>query len=116
MAKSLTRDVLNIPSAARSSYSSGQLNVGDLVELAIDFNVTAVTSPITFIISRVGTDGILYEVTQTLQALGPRTLSVDVGAGLTANASLGTDQKAFGDLIQVDLQGNGTFSGSIKGK
>lgn len=115
--KSLTRDVLTLASGSRSSYSSGLLFVGDLVELAIDFQVTSVTSTLLFTVSREGTDSVLYQVGQTDEASSPRSLNLNIGAGLTVNPNVGTNQSAFGDYIQIDLEyGSGTFSASIKGK
>lgn len=128
MTKSLTRDVLSLTSASRSSYSSGSLDVGDLVELAIDFNVTAVsgTGDYLFQISRIGTDGILYPIVNLPYPQGSFTsankVSGSLGAGLATDGSNsnGNYPAAFGDSIQVDLVLQGltsiTFSGSIKGK
>jgi hypothetical protein len=105
-----------ISSAARATFSQ-QYTVSVVTELAIDFNVTALTggaSPtVTFKISRVGADGILYQLEQAAALSAAGVISYNIGAG--------ADNKPFGVTIQVDMVVTGaptsiTFSGSIIGK
>lgn len=112
--------VLNLASGGRATYSSGLLAVGDLSELAIDFNVTTITGGILptvqFKVSRQGADGILYPIfSSTLLTVGG-LVTVTLGA-------LSGAGQAFGDNVQVDMVLGGTspptsvtFSASIKGK
>lgn len=119
--KSYTRTVLDDTLSSAASYSSGPLDVGDLYELAIDFNVTAVVGgvdgednpQIHMHISRIGSDGNLYPLA-TVDLPSVETQSTSIGAGLTVNSS-------FGDQIQLDLSiasgtHNVTTTVSIKGK
>lgn len=112
-----SRTVLTLASAARATYTSGPLSVDDLSELAIDFNVTALTGgttpTVTFKISRVGADGVLYQLEQATALSVAGVISYNVGAGL--------DNKSFGTQVQVDMVVTGaptsiTFSGSMIGK
>jgi hypothetical protein len=112
--------LLNLPSAARASYTSGPIilpNYNNLV-LDCDFNVTAFTGgtapTVTFKVSRVGADGILYQVWQptAISAAGP--LSQSIGPGYQTAVDLG-------DTFQIDMVVTGaptsiTFSGSVKAK
>ena len=110
--------ILTIGSQARATYSSGSINVSDYRELAIDFNVTALTggtSPtVTFKISRFGADGVLYQIVSATALNAAGTISYDIGAGLSTN-------KSFINLVQIDMVVTGTptsitFSGSVYGK
>ena len=112
----LVRTVLNLPSAARASYSA-QFGVGDLRELSCLFNVasfTGGTSPtVTFKVSTVGADGTVQQLEQATAISAAGVISYSIGAGL--------DSKAFGSTIQVDMVTTGsptsiTFSASIVGK
>ena len=114
--------VLNLPSSARASYTSGQLSTstpyGQVQILNIDINVTALTggtSPtVTFKVSRVGADGILYQAWQPTALSAAGVLSTTIGAGCATNQDLG-------DLYQIDMVTTGsptsiTFSASVKAK
>jgi len=114
--------VLNLPSLARASYSSGQLPVatqfGILSLIDIDINVTAITggaSPtVTFKFSRVGADGILYQLWQPTPLSAPGTFSQSIGNGAQTNEDLG-------ELFQIDMITTGnptsvTFSLSLTGR
>ena len=114
--------VLSLPSSARATYTSGQLPTttanGQIQVLAVDINVTALTggvSPtVTFKLSRVGADGVLYQVWLPTALSAPGVLSTTIGPGCVVNADLG-------DLFQLDMVVTGaptsiTFSASLKAK
>jgi len=114
--------VLNLPSLARASYSSGQLPVatqfGILSIIDLDINVTAITggsSPtVTFKVSRVGADGNLYQLFQFTPLSGAGTFSQSIGNGAQTNEDLG-------ELFQIDMVVTGaptsvTFSLSVTGR
>lgn len=112
----LARVVLNLPSAARATYSA-QFQVGDLRSLSLLFNVstfTGGTTPtVTFKISAVGADGTLSQLEQVAAISAAGIIAYSIGPGL--------DSKEFGNLIQVDMVTTGaptsvTFSASIIGK
>jgi hypothetical protein len=125
--KSNTRTVLNETLTSATSYSSGPLDVGDLFELTIDFNVTNVTydaenyGPPSASVSRIGSDGELYPL-GTISFSNANKYSFDIGASLsnTSTGSLAVINRFFGDQVQLDF----TFSPdasisttiSIKGK
>ena len=112
--------VLNLASAALATYSSGQLRLpyySDMV-LDVDFNVTALTggtSPtVTFKVSRVGADGVLYQLYQPTALSAAGSFSQSIGVGAQTNADPG-------DAIQIDMVVTGaptsiTFSGSVKAR
>ncbi len=112
------RTLLNLPSAARATYSSGQVvlpNYNELV-LSLDVNVTAITggtSPtVKFIVSRVGADSVLYGLYTPGALSTPGVFSQSIGHGGQTNADPG-------DLCQVDMVTTGspttiTFSLSAK--
>ncbi len=109
MYKSVTRDVLVLPSGSHgysSGYSSGFLDVGGLVELGINFIPDG--SVLEFTVIDGNTNG---ATSFTLDA----TAYVSVGVGFPAPYNF-----SFGDRIQVNVNnpGGGTpsFSLSIKGK
>jgi hypothetical protein len=111
----LNLSLATIPSSARATFSQ-QYNVGYVENLAIDFNVTALTGgaapTVTFKISRLGLDGILYQLEQATALSAAGTISYNIGSGF--------DAKGFGNTIQVDMVLTGaptsvTFSGSIQG-
>jgi hypothetical protein len=114
--------ILALASAARATYTSGQLLTttqnGQIEVLAADINVTALTggaSPtVTFKLSRVGADTVLYQVWQPTALSAAGVFSTTIGPGCVVNADLG-------DLFQVDMITTGaptsvTFSASIKAK
>lgn len=114
--------VLSLASAARAAYSSGQLSTqtpnGQIQILNVDINVTALTggtSPtVTFKVSRVGADGVLYQVWQPTAISAAGTFSTTIGANCATNSDLG-------DLFQIDMVVTGaptsiTFSASLKAK
>jgi hypothetical protein len=97
-----------------NSFSTGQLSGSAWSDLAIDFTVYSITggvSPtVTFLVSRVGLDGQLYQLEKATALSGAGKISYSIGAGL--------DGKSFGGLFQVDMvtTGNPTnvnISGSI---
>lgn len=110
--------ILNLPSLARATYSAQQFTgLGGYTELAIRFNVTALTggtSPtVTFKISDLGDTGNIYQLEQATALSAAGVITYNIGAGL--------DNKSFGDGIQVDMVLTGaptsvTFSASIKAK
>ena len=114
--------VLSLPSVARATYSSGQVPTitasGQVQLLGVDINVTALTggtSPtVTFKLSRVGADGVLYQVWQPTAISAAGVFSTTIGPGCVINADLG-------DLFQLDMVVTGaptsvTFSASLKAK
>jgi hypothetical protein len=112
-----TRVISTITSLARATFTSGQLAVGDLTELTIDFNVTVLTGgaapTVTFQVSRVGADGILYAL--------PAPAAISAAGQIIQSFGAGASSPIFGSLVQVDMVVTGaptsiTFSGSIKGK
>jgi len=109
--------ILNLSSAARATYSQQFTGLGGYTELACDFNVTALTGgtapTVTFKVSRIGADGVLYQLESATALSAAGVISYNIGAGL--------DNKSFGDGIQVDMVVTGaptniTFSASIKAK
>lgn len=112
------RQVINLPSAARASYTSGPITVGDLTELTLDVNVSALTGgtapTVAFNVSRVEPDTNLYAIYNPAAISAAGTFNTSIGSGLATNAG-------FGDNIQVDMVTTGaptsiTFSLSLKGK
>jgi hypothetical protein len=110
--------ILNLASAARATYTSGALAVGQYIELAFDIKVTALTggtSPtVTFKLSRIGADGQLYQLYLPTAISAAGSFTASIGSGLTTNSS-------FGNSVQVDMVLTGaptsiTFSGSLIGK
>ena len=114
--------VLTLPSAARATYSSGQLSTWQggflLQSIDLDISVTALTggtSPtVTFKVSRVEPDGVLYAVYNPAAISAAGVFSQSIGPGEQTNADLGS-------LFQLDMVVTGaptsiTFSGNIVGK
>lgn len=114
--------ILTLASAARATYSSGQLSTttqyGEIQILNVDINVTALTggtSPtVTFKVSRVGADGILYQAWLPTALSAAGVLSTTIGQSCATNVDLG-------DLFQIDMVVTGaptsiTFSMSLKAK
>ena len=114
--------VLTLPSLARATYSSGPLPTlqsGFYLQLInLDITVTALTggtSPtVTFKVSRLGADGLLYAVYTPTALSAPGVFSQSIGYGCQTNIDLG-------DTFQLDMVLTGaptsiTFSGSVKGK
>lgn len=112
--KSNARTVLDTTQTSITSYSSGNLDVGDLFELAVDSTITAHTGghSVSFIVSRIGADGNAYTLVGTPSTSTTGPASVDIGAAL--------NNSSFGDQIKVDLSNpnNDTvsFTLSIIGK
>jgi hypothetical protein len=113
----LATEILLVPSLSRSAYNSGNINVSQFAELAIDFNMTARTGAgnVIFTVSRVGSDGVSYPIaTATLSGTVPQQASLSIGNGMSTAA-------AFGDNINIVMSFSGsvtaaTFSASIIGK
>jgi hypothetical protein len=114
--------VLSLPSAARATYSSGQLSTQQggfqIQSINVDINVTALTGgttpTVTFKVSRVGADGVLYQVWQPTALSAAGVLSQSIGPGEQSNEDLGA-------LFQIDMVVTGaptsiTFSMSVEGK
>ncbi len=99
--KTNTRTVLDATLTSATSYSSGLLDVGDMCELAVDFDMTSAiggTSDYSFKISRIAASGSAGQALSNLNYSNGATglISMSIGSGLSANYS-------FGDQIQVDL-------------
>ena len=114
--------VLSLPSLARATYTSGQIPTQQggfvLTSINLDISVTALTggvSPtVTFKVSRVGADGVLYSVYNPAAISAAGNFSQSIGPGEQTNADLGA-------LFQIDMVLTGaptsiTFSGSVEGK
>lgn len=114
--------ILSLPSLARATYTSGQLSTitanGQVEVLAVDINVTLLTGgaapTVTFKLSRVGADGVLYQVWLPAAISAAGVFSTTIGPGCVVNADLG-------DLFQLDMIVTGaptsiTFSASLKAK
>jgi hypothetical protein len=125
MSKSITRTVLALPQTAystvasdRTVYNSGPLDVGDLVELAINVVFDAFGGSAE--IFAIDANGLLYNLDNSYPGHGP----LSVGAGFNDDGSSASYQArsatAFGDSVLVKVfPGSGsatTFSLSIKGK
>ena len=112
--------VLNLPSAARATYSSGPVTLPNYNNLVVDFdfNVTVFTGgttpTVTFKVSRVGVDGILYQVwlPTAISAAGP--LSQSIGPGYQTAADLGSQVQI--DMIVTGAPTSVTFSASIQAR
>lgn len=114
-----TTIVLNQASAAQTaSGNSANLSVGNLSELAIGVNVTAVsgTSPtLNLYLDVIGADGVTYEgIWASAQVTAVGQVTASVGAGLATN-------QAFGSVVVFRWVVGGTtpsftFSASILGK
>lgn len=112
--------VLSLASAARATYSSGQITLpilNDLV-LDLDINVTALTggtSPtVKFTVSRVGADGVLYVLYNPTALSSAGTFMQSIGVGAQTNADPGAS-------IQIDMVVTGaptsiTFSLSLQAR
>lgn len=114
--------VLTLPSAARATYTSGPIPTQQggfiLQAINLDVSVTALTggvSPtVTFKVSRVEPDGVLYSVYSPAAISAAGTFSQSIGPGEQTNVDLG-------DQFQLDMVLTGgptsiTFSATIKGK
>lgn len=110
-------DVLGFGRKTVTSYSTGLLDGGNFSELAIDFTVYSIqggTAPtITFLVSRQGLDGQLYQLEKAAAISAPGAISYSIGAGL--------DGKSFASKFQVDMITTGSptsvdISASIKAK
>lgn len=97
-----------------NSWSSGPLSGTEYSELAIDFTIYAIqggtTPTVTFLVSRIGLDGQLYQLEKHAGLSAPGQISYSIGAGL--------DGKSFMALFQVDMVTTGNpanvnLSGSI---
>lgn len=90
--------ILNVASAAiTTTTTSADLSVGDLTELAVDVNITALagTSPsYTLQINRKGLDGVYYPIYTGSAQTAAGKISLNVGVGASTNV-------AFGNTIQV---------------
>ena len=110
--------ILNLPSAARASYSSGIItlpNYNELV-LSLDVNVTALTggsSPtVKFTVSRIGADGVAYVLYSPTALSAAGVFSQSVGHSGQTNADLG-DQCRI-DMVTTGAPTSVTFSLSAK--
>lgn len=112
--------LITLPSAARATYSSGQVSLANFsqLELDIDINVTALTggtSPtVTFKVSRVEADGVLYSVWSPSAISAAGTFSQSIGPGLQTSVDLG-------NTFQVDMVTTGsptsiTFSLNVEAR
>jgi hypothetical protein len=105
--------ILNQASSAQTSWTSSDLYVGNVRAIALDINVTAVGTNVTFVLSRKGLDGIYYPIySPSAISSAPTKLSTSIGPGCTVAAELGAN-------IQLSLTTTGgaaTFSASIIGK
>ena len=113
---------LTLPSAARATYSSGPLPTQQggfiLQAINLDISVTALTGgttpTVTFKVSRVEPDGVLYAVYNPTALSAAGTFSQSIGPGEQTNVDLG-------DQFQLDMVVTGaptsiTFSATVKGK
>lgn len=100
-----------------NSFSTGPLVASQYSELAIDFSVYSISggsSPgVTFAVSRLGLDGVYYQLEKATALTAAGTISYSIGAGL--------DGKSFAGTFKVDMVTTGnptsvTISGSIKAK
>lgn len=111
-------DLLFLPRFdAGDSYSTDDINVQQLSELAIDFTIYSISGGVSpkagLAVVRAANDGNYYVLEQAPLVSSSGVFSYSVGAGL--------DGKAFGSAIQVNLVTTGgptnvNMSGSIKGK
>ena len=92
--KALAETVLTVASAAITvSTTSASLNVGSLVELAIDVNISAITgtSPTyQLIIDRQGADGVWYPIYTGTSITAVGVVSLNVGRSLPTNVAFGS--------------------------
>lgn len=112
--------VLNLPSAARATYTSGPLalpNYNNMV-LDFDFNVTALTggvSPtVTFKISRVGVDSVLYSVYSPAAISAAGVFSQSIGPGYQTAVDLGAQFQI--DMVLTGGPTSITFSASVQAR
>lgn len=94
--------LIALPSAARATYSSGPITLPNYNALVLDLDVsvTALTggaSPtVTFKVSRVEPDGVLYPVYSPAAISAAGVFSQSIGAGGQTAADLGT-------AFQIDM-------------
>ena len=106
--------LLNLPSAARASYSSGPITrpPGAGLVLDLDISVTALTGgttpTVTFKVSRVGADGVLYQVWQPTALSAAGVFSQTIGPGGQTNADLGATFQI--DMVVTGAPTSITFS------
>jgi hypothetical protein len=100
--------VVTVATGASTAYTasgnSGDLTVGSLTRLAIDFNVTAVAGTVpscTFSVERKGSDGVYYVIAASAAVSAVGATSFSVGAGLTTSS-------AFGATIRLKWAISGT--------
>lgn len=112
--------LLTVPSGALATYSSGPVtlpNYNDLV-LDIDISVTALTggvSPtVTFKVSRVEPDGVLYQVWQPTALSAAGTFSQSIGLGYQTAVDLGSAFQI--DMVLTGAPTSITFSLNAKAR
>jgi hypothetical protein len=94
--------LLALPSAARATYSSGPLTLPNYNGLVVDLDVsvtalTGGTSPtVTFKVSRVEPDGVLYQVYQPTALSAAGVFSQSIGPGEQTAVDLGSQ-------VQIDM-------------
>lgn len=110
--------ILNLASAARTtSGDSGALPVGNVLHLAADVNITAVsgsTPSMTLYVDRLGIDGNWYNIWTSAAQTAAGVVSVSIGPGCTVTHVFGTAAR-----LRWAITGGTpsfTFSGSIVGK
>jgi len=111
--------LLTLPSAARATYSSGPIatdtQYGQVQLIDLDINVTALTggaSPtVTFKVSRVEADGVLYQLYQPTALSVAGSFSQTIGPGGQTAADLGTQFQI--DMIVTGAPTSITFSGNV---
>lgn len=113
---------LVLASAARATYTSGPQSTttqnGQIQVLAIDINVTALTGgaapTVTFKLSRVGADGVLYLVWSPAAISAAGVFSTTIGPGCATNVDLGSAYQL--DMIVTGAPTSITFSASLQAK
>ena len=93
-----------VPASITATFTSGDINVGDLTELAVDVSTTVVTGTtptLDIFVDRKGTDGVYYNIYHPTQVTTVTTSSGTLGVGAGTNVSLGS-------LIRLRLVVGGT--------
>lgn len=110
--------------ALAATWTSGDIQVDQYSELAVDLTKTTVTTNVQFIVKRKGLDGIYYAIATSGVQTAAGSDSLSVGAGMAnvadtvAATTVWSAGASLGDVVQIVVIPTGAFTGtlSVKGK
>ena len=112
--------LLTLPSAARAAYSSGPLTMPNYNGLVLDFDIsvtalTGGTTPtVTFKVSRVEPDGVLYQLWQPTAISAAGVFSQSIGPGEQTSVDPGAQVQI--DMVLTGAPTSITFSLTVQAR